>query len=87
MKQKFTGHDTFPLRYGWLYKAVNHLNNNNKLLASSEDDSRKTIVELGVGKNMVNAIRYWAECASVIDIDKQQVSKYGAYLFGMGLMF
>ena len=82
MKAKFTGHDTFPLRYGWLYKAVNHLNNNNKLLASSEDDSRKTIVELGVGKNMVNAIRYWAECASVIDIDKQQVSKYGAYLFG-----
>jgi len=80
MKAKFTGHDTFPLRYGWLYKAVNYLNAGGKLQTSPEESTRKAIVELGVGKNMVHAIRYWAEASSII-VD-HQVSDYGKYLFG-----
>ena len=88
MKAKFTGHDTFPLRYGWLFKASNHLNNNLKLQTSNEDKTREAIVELGVGKNMVNAIRYWAESSSVIDVITtnntvdHKVSENGSYLFG-----
>ncbi|MEH6626559.1 MAG: DUF4007 family protein [Motiliproteus sp.] len=82
MKAKFTGHDTFPLRYGWLHKAINHLNNNKKLLASNENSTREAIVELGVGKNMVNGIRYWAECSGVIESDGETVTDKGAYLFG-----
>jgi hypothetical protein len=88
MKAKFTGHDTFPLRYGWLYKAVNHLNSNGKLQTSNEDKTREAIVELGVGKNMVNAIRYWAEVSSVIKVVNKNnvvhhtVSTEGNYLFG-----
>lgn len=88
MKAKFTGHDTFPLRYGWLYKAVNYLNNGFKLQTSNEDKTREAIVELGVGKNMVNAIRYWAESSSVINmmtannIVDHKVSENGIYLFG-----
>lgn len=66
MKPKFSGHDTFPLRYGWLYKAVNLLINNSKNAKSSDDFVRDAIVSLGVGKNMVNAIRYWAEMTDVI---------------------
>jgi len=66
MKARFSGHDTFPLRYGWLFKAVNLLKN--KGLLSTADVSRASaaIAELGVGKNMVSAIRYWAENAQVI---------------------
>ena len=88
MKAKFTGHDTFPLRYGWLYKAVNHLNLNGKFQTSNEDKTREAIVELGVGKNMVNAIRYWAEASSVIaavnnnNAVHHKVSTEGNYLFG-----
>ncbi|MCC4832820.1 DUF4007 family protein [Shewanella sp. 10N.7] len=91
MKAKFTGHDTFPLRYGWLYKAVNHLNNKGKLQTSNEQSTRDAIVELGVGKNMVNAIRYWAEATSIIDVTNKAnviehtVSETGQYLFeGLG---
>jgi len=88
MKAKFTGHDTFPLRYGWLFKAVNYLNNEGKFQTSNEEKTREAIVELGVGKNMVNAIRYWAEACSVINVSHSKkhtdhsASDSGNYLFG-----
>ncbi|NRA14941.1 MAG: DUF4007 family protein [Oceanospirillaceae bacterium] len=88
MKAKFTGHDTFSLRYGWLYKAINYLNSGGKLQTSNEESTRKAIVELGVGKNMVNAIRYWGEASSVItmtnknNVVSHSVSAQGTYLFG-----
>lgn len=88
MKAKFTGHNTFPLRYGWLFKAVNYLNINGKLQISNEEKTREAIVKLGVGKNMVNAIRYWAEASSVIDVVSTNnhvdhiLSFNGNYLFG-----
>jgi len=48
---RFSGHQTFPFRYGWLKKAADHVGVFNK------DDA---IVRLGVGKNMVSSIRHWA---------------------------
>jgi hypothetical protein len=65
MKPKFTGHDTFPLRYGWLFKAVNFIKN--KGLLSSSDAGRATaaVSALGVGKNMINAMKYWSEAATL----------------------
>lgn len=86
MKAKFTGHDTFPLRYGWLFKAINHLNNKGNF-SSNEESIRHSIVELGVGKNMVKAIQYWAESANVIEkISKSEtahsVANNGKFLFG-----
>ena len=58
---KFSGHQTFPLRYGWLYKYSSESTPNNK---GVED----LMVSWGVGKNMVEGIRYWA--AEVIDRDR-----------------
>ena len=87
MRAKFTGHDTFPLRYGWLYKAVNHLNSGGKLQTSKEEETQQAIIKLGVGKNMVNAIRYWADSAGLLKSNKEQnftiysSSKNGNYLF------
>ncbi len=87
MKAKFTGHDTFPLRYGWLYKAVNHLNSGGKLQTSKEEETQQAIIKLGVGKNMVNAIRYWADSAGLLQSNKEQnftiysSSENGDYLF------
>jgi hypothetical protein len=90
MKAKFTGHDTFPLRYGWLFKSINHLNNNGKFQTSNEEHTRRAIVELGVGKNMVNAIRYWAEASSLVTpintngSIEHTVGDFGKFLFGDG---
>ena len=87
MRAKFTGHDTFPLRYGWLYKAVNHLNSGGKLQTSKEDETQQAIIKLGVGKNMVQAIRYWAESAGLLESKKiDSLTEYctttnGNYLF------
>jgi hypothetical protein len=92
MKAKFSGHDTFPLRYGWLYKSVNHLKNGGKFQTSNEESTREAIVELGVGKNMINAIRYWAESSSFVNLVPDNdgrtdhvVSKLGTYIFGGGV--
>lgn len=87
MKAKFTGHDTFSLRYGWLYKAVNHLNSGGKLQTSKDLETQEAIIKLGVGKNMVNAIRYWADASSLLDYKRTQsntdyfISDNGNYLF------
>jgi hypothetical protein len=88
MKAKFSGHDTFPLRYGWLNKAVNYLNFNGKLQTADESKIREAIIDLGVGKNMVSAIRYWAEATGVIhsvnmgNLVDHSASDNGIYLFG-----
>jgi hypothetical protein len=79
MKAKFTGHDTFPLRYGWLYKAAIYTSLSGSMQTSNEEQTREAIIDLGVGKNMVNAIRYWAEMSSIID---HGLTKNGMYLFG-----
>ena len=50
MEPKFSGHETFPLRYGWLFKSANLLNIKGNLSTSSAKDVQEAIVELGVGK-------------------------------------
>jgi len=87
MKPRFTGHDTFPLRYGWLFKAVNLVNNHELISVSDNDQAARTIEVLGVGKNMVNAIRYWAEVSKVVEtrISKRtsvhEITSIGRYIF------
>lgn len=85
MEPKFSGHETFPLRYGWLYKSVNLLNKKGNLSTSNVKDVQGAIVELGVGKNMVNAIRYWSEACSIVKTLKndasQSLTDIGKYLF------
>jgi hypothetical protein len=50
----FARHETFHPRYGWLRKAVDGASRDADLFSRPEAP-----VELGVGKNMVSAIRYW----------------------------
>ena len=64
----FSGHETFALRYGWLNKAYNNLSLNEK-------DIEKQVVELGVGKNMVNSIKYWADITGLIPLKDKDNSK------------
>ncbi|MBO3707207.1 MAG: DUF4007 family protein [Candidatus Accumulibacter sp.] len=57
----FGRHETFHLRFGWLTKGYRNWCETPELFG--EDDP--TVV-LGVGKNMVTAIRYWMEAAQVV---------------------
>lgn len=84
---RFSGHETFPVRYGWLKKAfdaVSPLSNKegSKAVFTSED----AIARFGVGKNMVVAIRHWATTMRIIeDVPNEntiRVTELGETLFG-----
>lgn len=87
MKPKFSGHETFPLRYGWLHKSVNLLINKESQPANSDEVVRDAIVNLGVGRNMVNSIRYWSEMSGVLELRSHDgrsvtdITKLGRFLF------
>lgn len=57
----FSGHETFPFRYGWLKKAVDAVTSDAGLF-----NSDRALVELGVGKNMVQSIRHWGLATQVL---------------------
>lgn len=61
-KLKFSGHQTFAFRYGWLEKGVKSIAESPEAFA--KDDA---IVDLGVGKNMVESIRHWCQVAQLIE--------------------
>lgn len=83
----FSGHETFPLRYGWLQKAY---------FAAAEAGSGSDAVHLfrdptsiarfGVGRNMVGAMRYWATGAGILKDSENglEVDWLGDLLFGDG---
>lgn len=82
MNYRFSGHETFPCRYTWLPKAVIGLRKNPQVF-SQEDDA---MVALGVGKNMVRAIRFWADAAEVAVAEPKlsglAISEFGKSIFG-----
>lgn len=82
-KPQFSGHETFPLRYGWLEKAFEAVDasglNNDKIFSDST-----AIAHFGVGKNMVAAIRFWAQVAGILATDGKDVrtTEFGQQLLG-----
>ena len=60
---RISGHESFPCRYTWLPKTMRGLRGNPKLF--SEDES--AMVSLGVGKNMVRSIRFWAQVTGMAE--------------------
>lgn len=85
---QFSGHETFPLRYGWLKKAFDRV-------AETESDAENraecwdddAIARFGVGKNMVGSIRYWAKAAHIIrepTTNTVETTELGRLLFGSG---
>ncbi len=65
-RPQFSGHETFPLRYGWIKKAFDAVQD-----SDSEADNKSVfladdaIARFGVGKNMVSSMRHWANAAGV----------------------
>ena len=79
---RISGHETFPCRYSWLPKAARGISKNPQLF-SNEDQA---MVDLGVGKNMVRAIRYWAQATGVVEEPvkgkRHPLSPFGKMLLG-----
>lgn len=61
MAYRFSGHETFPFRYPWLPKAC--IGIIKSPAAFTDEDA--AMVEFGIGKNMVRAMRFWVEAAGL----------------------
>jgi len=79
VRYTFSGHESFPFRYGWLPKGVQ------KALEDPSTFSREdATVILGVGKNMVRSIRYWCLATRLLRSPKTgvvEVTNLGRALF------
>jgi hypothetical protein len=61
---RISGHESFSCRYAWLPKAVNWVLEKPDVFAHEQE----AMVDLGVGKNMVRSIRFWAQAAGLIEL-------------------
>ncbi|MDD6000591.1 MAG: DUF4007 family protein [Bacteroidales bacterium] len=68
----FSGHESFPCRTLWLKKGYDFIKSNGNF----NDDN--AVVTLGVGKNMVSAIRYWYK---VFGFNSEKFGWLADYLF------
>ena len=85
-RPQLSGHETFPLRYGWLKKAFDAVrategSGDNRSVFTGED----SIARFGVGKNMVGSMRHWATASGVVEElpDEQRIrcTYFGELLF------
>ncbi|MEZ8914067.1 DUF4007 family protein [Vibrio sp. 10N.222.54.B2] len=61
---KFSGHQTFPVRYGWIYKIIQEVKN--EVSISSKDTIENQMISMGIGKNMVLSVRHWIKTLNLV---------------------
>lgn len=61
VRYTFSGHETFHCRQFWLKKGVDYLTDGGNF------NAHEAVVDLGVGRNMVTAIRYWLRAFGLTD--------------------
>ena len=88
-RPRLSGHETFPLRYGWLKKALDAVEESeDPASARSVFLADDAIARFGVGKNMVASMRHWATASGVIDdgpvLGGPVPTSLGRRLFGAG---
>ncbi len=83
IKLRFSGHQTFVARNGWLEKGARLVTENPRGFL---DDN--AVVLLGVGKNMVESIKYWGLQTGLIEDGQtpgmMQLTAFGRFIFGDG---
>lgn len=67
-KTKFSGHETFYIRKGWLSKGLRNVNSNEAIFINSVDNNSMDI--LGIGANMVKSLRYWLKAVGLTEEPK-----------------
>lgn len=76
MKYCFSGHESFPCKSMWLKKGYDYWVGHNRF---TDPDA---VVKLGVGKNMVQSIRFWLRAFNLINDD--EATKIARYIFEDG---
>jgi hypothetical protein len=71
----FARHETFPPRFGWLHKAYIGVKDNPSTFLDEDAP-----VKLGVGKNMVNAMRYWSKAFKLTREHRSEDIKSRAFI-------
>ena len=69
-ERSFARHETFHPRYSWFRKAYSHVNEDPGIFSRPDAP-----VEIGVGKNMVRAIRFWGTAARLIRDDPRSAKR------------
>jgi hypothetical protein len=84
--QVYSGHESFPIRFTWLTKAVRHCEPEESRDLFSRPDA---MVTLGVGKNMVRSMRSWGMSTRMLEADGEtsrnarlRPTPLGGMLFG-----
>ena len=83
----FAGHQTFHPRFGWLKKAYDAVTENPSVFSEPEAP-----LTLGVGKNMVEAMKFWAQAFGVVErghsVAKNQLTStvFGDAFFAEGAL-
>ena len=73
MRYCFSGHESFPCKSMWLKKGYDYLVDRNRF---TDPDA---VVKLGVGKNMVQSIRFWLRAFGLLNDD--EATEIAHYLF------
>jgi hypothetical protein len=71
----FSGHESFICKQSWLKKVHDFVVEDRRF----GDES--AVVDLGVGKNMVNSLRFWGKAFDVLD-DDENPTDLAVYLLG-----
>ena len=66
MGMKFRAHDTFFIRKGWLSKGMRNVVANRDVFVT-KDKERNPMDVLGIGANMVKALRYWLQVVGLTE--------------------
>ena len=74
-KLTFFGHESFVCKQFWLKKGYDFFEKHKKLNIDN------AVVELGVGKNMVSAIRFWLKSFGLLN-ESDNINDLAKFLFG-----
>lgn len=82
-KFKFRGHETFFIRKGWINKGIKNVKKDPHVFMGK---GTKAIDTLGIGANMVKALRYWLQVVGITTENisgkrKQTLTKLGELVY------
>lgn len=76
MTIKLKKNESFYIREGWMEKAINTIAEEDKNIFFKNDG----VAKLGIGSNMVKALKYWLGAAGIIEGKNNSLSKLGKCL-------
>jgi uncharacterized protein DUF4007 len=71
----FSGHESFICKQFWLKKGFDFINSGHKF------NMQDSVVQLGVGKNMVSSIKFWMKSCALLKNDDKS-TELSEYIFG-----